>query len=135
VPLPPSPVSAADTAFQRALGTKVPQFRDALTDYALSLKATRAVASPDFVVTPEMRAELLRRMQSRGVTIDAATYAAASPLVDRLLGNEIARYVFGEAAEYSRRLRDDAAVTRASELIGGATTQQELLRRAASTKP
>ena len=44
-------------------GKQMPQFRDALTDYALSLKATRAVTSPDFVVTPAMRAELLRRMQ------------------------------------------------------------------------
>ena len=67
-----------DTAFRHALGTQVPKFRDALTDYALSLKATGAVTSPDFVVTPAMRAELLRRMESRGVTVDASTYERAS---------------------------------------------------------
>ena len=61
--LPPRRSRASDTAFQRALGTQVPKFRDALTDYALSLKASHAVTSPDFVVTPAMRAELLRRMR------------------------------------------------------------------------
>ena len=69
----------------------MPKFRDALTDYALSLKGSRAVSSPDFVVTPEMRRELLRRMQARGIKVDSATYASASRLVDRLLGYEIAR--------------------------------------------
>jgi carboxyl-terminal processing protease len=131
--MPPTPVPASDSAFQRALGAKVPQFRDALTDYALSLKASHAVASPDFVVTPAMRAELLRRMRSRGITIDTATYDAASVLVDRFLGNEISRYVFGDAVEFARSLRDDAAVARAVQLADGVTSQQELLRRAPAT--
>jgi carboxyl-terminal processing protease len=129
VVVPPSPISAADSLFQRTLGAKVPQFRDALTDYALSLKPTRSITSPDFVVTPAMRLELFRRMQSRGVTMDSATYTAASSLVDRLLTYEIARYVFGDVGEYARRVRDDPIVTRAVELIGGATTPQELLKR------
>ena len=72
---PTADLAGATRLFQRTLGAQVPKFRDALTDYALSLKASRAVTSPDFVVTPEMRAELLRRMESRGVTVDAATYA------------------------------------------------------------
>jgi len=128
----PPPISAADSLFQRTLGAKVPQFRDALTDYALSLKATRAVTSPDFVVTPAMRAELLRRMESRGITMDASTYNAASSLVDRLLAYEIARYVFGDVGEYARRVHDDPIVGRAVELIGGAKTPQELFERVAS---
>jgi carboxyl-terminal processing protease len=131
----PVRLSAADSVFQRTLGAKVPQFRDALTDYALSLKATRAITSPDFVITPAMRAELLRRMQARGVAMDETTYAAASGLVDRLLTYEIARYVFGDAAEYSRRVHDDPVVAHASALIGGVTTPEDLLRRASAAKP
>ena len=130
----PPPLLAADSLFQRTLGAKVPQFRDALTDYALSLKTSRAVTSPDFTVTPAMRAELLRRMASRGVTMDAATYSAASSLVDRVLGYEIARYVFGDVGEYARRVHDDPVVGRAVDLINGASTPQDLLQRVSSAK-
>ena len=131
----PPPVSSADSLFQRMLGAKVPQFRDALTDYALSLKATRAVTSPSFVVTPAMRAELFRRMESRGITMDTTTYSGASSLVDRLLSYEIARYVFGDVGEYARRVHDDPVVVRAVELIGGAKTPQELLQRVGGRAP
>src|SRR5262249_53699338 len=68
--LPAPRKSPADSAFDQALGTHVPQFRDVLGDYALSLRASRAVTSPDFTVTPEMRAEVERRLQARGITID-----------------------------------------------------------------
>jgi carboxyl-terminal processing protease len=130
----PPPLSPADSLFQRTLGAKVPQFRDALTDYALSLKATRVVTSPSFVVTPTMRAELFRRMESRGITMDTTMYNAASSLVDRLLSYEIARYVFGDVGEYARRVHDDPVVARAVELIGGATTPDELFKRVSAAK-
>jgi hypothetical protein len=121
-----------DSVFQRALGKQIPQFRDALTDYALSLAGTHSIASPEFSVTAAMRAELLRRMRARGISVDDAVYQTSTPLIDRLLGYEITRYVFGEPAEAARRLRDDGAVAAAAQFIGGATTEQELLRRAAA---
>lgn len=120
-----------ELAFQRALGKKLPQFRDALTDYALSLKASRAVTSPDFAVTPAMREELWQRMAGRGVTIPRAAYDGASSLVDRLLTYEIARYVFGGEVEFQRVARNDEAVGSALALLEGAPGQGELLRRAA----
>lgn len=123
---------AADSAFEQALGKHVPEFRDALTDYARTLEGSRAVASPAFTVTPEMRAELWKRMKARGVVMDSATYAAGAPLVDRALGYEIARYVFGADAEFNRRLRDDATLARTLTIIRGATTQRELFERASN---
>jgi carboxyl-terminal processing protease len=130
----PQSVAAADSAFIRAIDAKVTQYRDALTDYALSLKASRAITSPDFTVTPAMRAELLRRMQARGITVDAAIYERASGLIDRMLSAEILRYVFGDAAEFTRRMRDDPAVKQALDLLNGAATQKDLLTRAAAAK-
>lgn len=127
--LPAPKLSASDTMFDQQLGKQIPQFRDALTDYALSMRASHGVSSPDFVVTPQMRAELFRRMQARGVTMDSTTYAASSALIDRLLGYEITRYVFGEPAGYARQLRDDQAVAAAVRFAAGATTQQELFKR------
>jgi carboxyl-terminal processing protease len=125
---------ASDTVFQRALGKQIPQFSDALTAYAISVKTSGKVTSPDFVVTPQMRAELLKRMRERGITVDEATYNAASSLIDRVLGYEIARYVFGEQALFMRRLKDDAMMTKARAFARGATTQQQLLDRAADVK-
>ena len=46
--------------FQTVLGRKVSQFRDALTDYALSLKPSRSIRGPQFEVTPEMLDEYAR---------------------------------------------------------------------------
>jgi carboxyl-terminal processing protease len=123
-------IADSDLAFQRALGKHIPQFRDALTDYAISLKTTRAIDSPAFIVTPAMRAELLKRMQARGITIDRATYEAAAPLIDRVLGTEIARYSFGENAQFERQLRSDSTTAAALKVLAGASTQRDLIERA-----
>jgi carboxyl-terminal processing protease len=130
--LPKTPIQPADTGFPRALGQQIPKFRDALTDYALSLKASGTITAPDFAVTPAMRAELLRRMRARGVTVDSMTYAGASSVVDRLLGYEIARYVFGSEAEFARKMRDDIMIERTVQLVTGATSPRDLIDRAAS---
>ena len=127
--LPSAPLAPATRRFQHMLGSQVPKFRDALTNYALELKGKHAIASADFVVTPEMRAELLRRMEARGVKVDAKTFAAASGLVDRLLGYEIARYALGERGEFARRLRDDPVLAATQRIVAGASTQSELLAR------
>jgi carboxyl-terminal processing protease len=125
----PAPTEA-DRAFERALGNKVPVFRDVLASYALSLRAKRAVTSPFFPVTPAMREELHDRLSARGVHIDRAVYDAATPLVDRWIGSQVARFALGERAEFERATRDDRVVQRALQLAGSAKTQQELLRAA-----
>lgn len=130
--LPAVSVPTSDTAFAQALGSHVPEFQAVLTEYAVSLKGSPLVRTPDFVVTPQMRTELLRRLAARGVHVDSTTAAAAAPLIDRLLGYEIARYSFGDAAYFRRRLRDDPAIASAERLMTGATTEQELLTRAAA---
>ena len=124
--------TAPDTALDRALGKQIPQFKDALTDYALSLKASGTIKSPDFAVTPAMRAELLRRLRTRSVQVDSAVFERATPSVDRLLGYEVARYVFGQASEFARRLHDDAQVARAVQFVRGAASPRDLLQRAAA---
>lgn len=114
---------------ERALGTNIPKFRDALTSYALALRGTGAVRDPAFVVTPAMRAELYRRMLQRGVRVDTMLFERATPLVSRLLGYEIARYVFGRQGEFIRRAQDDASVRTAVSLLAGAGTQGAVFAR------
>jgi carboxyl-terminal processing protease len=122
-------VVPSELALQNALGRKVPQFRDAITDYAMSVKGSNTVASPDFTVTDAMREAVWQRMRARGVEIDRAIYNAASPLVSRLISYDVARYVFGRNAEQRRLVQDDPIVQRAIELARGAKTQKELLAR------
>jgi carboxyl-terminal processing protease len=121
-------------AFYRTLGPDIPRFRDALTDYALSLKGSRGVRSPDFVVTPAMRDEFWRRLQAKGVKIDRTHFDAARPVMDKLLGYEIERYLFGPEAEFQRQARDDRVVAAALELAAGARSEHDLLARASERR-
>jgi carboxyl-terminal processing protease len=125
-------VPPAEVAFLRALGRQVSAFRDALTDYALSVKTSGTVTSPDFAVTPEMREQLWTRLGQRGVKMDRGTYDAASALVNRQLAYEITRYGFGGEAEFRRRAADDAVIQSALRLADGAQSQRELFARAAA---
>jgi carboxyl-terminal processing protease len=120
----------AALALTRAVGSHGAEFQDVLTEYAMSLKGTGRISSPDFVVTPEMRAEVLRRLAARKVSIDSATAKMTAPLMDRLLVRQVERYVFDTRAEYARALRDDKMVQRAIDLVSGARTQGDAIRAA-----
>jgi carboxyl-terminal processing protease len=120
---------APEASFIRALGAKASHFRDAATDYALSLKASRGITSPDFVVTPAMREEVWLRMKARGVDIPRAVYDDAEPLVSRVIAFDIARYVFGSEAEFQRRASVDRPLQKALELARGAKTESDLLKK------
>jgi carboxyl-terminal processing protease len=127
-----STVPAAEGNFIRALGANAGHFRDALTDYALYLKGTHAVTSPDFVVTPAMLEEVWKRMKQRGIDIPRSAFDDARPLVTRLAGFEIARYVFGSDAEFRRRASADQALQKALELAHGSRNESDLLRKASA---
>jgi hypothetical protein len=56
-------------------------------------------------------------------------FQGAGILLDRQLGYEVTRYVFDRDAEARRRVRDDAQVAKALELLAGVNSQSELLAR------
>jgi carboxyl-terminal processing protease len=117
-------------ALMHALGTNVSLFHDALTGYALELKARGSIKSPDFAVTRAMLDEIYKRMQQRSVDVPRATYDAAAPLVSRLFAYEVDRYVFGADAEFRRRSMDDKVLIAAQRLLGASQSQADVLRRA-----
>jgi carboxyl-terminal processing protease len=125
-----STTPVVEANFIRALGTNAAHFRDAITDYALYLKGVHGVASPDFVVTPEMRDAVYARMKQRGIDIPRSVFDEAEPLVSRLIGFDIARYVFGSDAEFRRRAAVDKQLQKALELAQGARNEADLLRKA-----
>ncbi len=120
---------------QAALGRAVPQFRDALTALALQLKSTGALTNTTFTVTPEMRASLLAGVRARGAVVPDSTFDANATVVNRLIGYEASRYVFGRDAEFSRRTADDPVMQRALSLLRDAPGRDQLLVRASAEHP
>jgi carboxyl-terminal processing protease len=130
-----STTPAVEGIFIRALGANAGHFRDAVTDYALFLKGTRRITTPDFVVTPAMRAEVWKRMKERGIDIPRTAYDGAEPLVSRMIGFDIARYAFGTDAEFRRRAAIDKPLQKALDLARGAKSERDLLRKATAAAP
>lgn len=122
-------LSDGERTFTRALGAQIPVYRDVLTSYALDIKAGGKLTDPSFEVTPAMRAELLTRLRERGIEISGSTARNAAPMLDRQIGYEIARYVFGREQEAARRTRDDNQVKAAIELLDGTTAAVDLFTR------
>ncbi len=123
-----------DLALQNALANRIPAFRDAMTAYAISQKTAGTVKSTDFVVTPAMRDGLWATMKARGIVFDRSIYDAASPTISRLLGREIARFVFDPTAEAHRSIREDDVIQAAAALAAGARSEDDVLKRAAAHK-
>lgn len=123
--------SPEELALAGALGRRIPEFRDALTAYALAVKASAPPASPRFVVTPSMRDGLWRVMQERGFSFDRAIYDAASPIISLLIAREVTRFVFGAVVEARRSIEDDEVIRAAQALIADASSQDEVLERGA----
>ena len=120
---------------QAALGRAVPAFRDALTALALQLKAAGSLGSATFAVTPAMRASLLAGVRQRGAVIADSAFESNARVVDRLIGYEATRYVFGREAEFSRRTADDPVMQRALSLLREAPSRDALLVRASAEHP
>ena len=129
-----SVAAAMEHQLQVALGRKVSTFRDVMTAYALSLRAKGGIGSPAFAVTPTMRADLYERLRQRQVVIPPSVWEDVSPLVNRLVGYQVARYVLGPAAEFARATQDDPAITKSLSLLQGAPSQAALLKRASERR-
>ena len=126
--------TTAERAFVKALGAKVPLFRDALTAYAIELKEGNRLPSPNFTVTQGMVDEIVRRMRAKGADLPDSVIAGARTLITQELGYEAARYVFGRSAEFRRRMADDEQIKRALALADRAKSPQDLLTLA-TTQP
>ncbi|GJG84883.1 hypothetical protein tb265_00640 [Gemmatimonadetes bacterium T265] len=122
----------AELAFVRALGRQVTAFRDAVAEYAASPAARALATRPDFAVTPAAREAVWRGLGARGVVMTRGAFDAAVALVDRQIGYEVTRVVFGPDAEFQRRAVDDVALRTARRIAAGATTPGQVLARAAT---
>jgi carboxyl-terminal processing protease len=125
--LPPDTFTTAEQGFTRALDGQLAVFRDAINATALELRRQGAVRSEEFVVDGAMRNEVRARLEAGGVRLADSTFRGGQPILDQQLGYELARYVFGPAAERRRRVRDDRQIGQAVALLRQAPTPSALL--------
>jgi carboxyl-terminal processing protease len=130
----PDTLSGAEREFAKALGSHVPEYRDVLTTYALEFKSNGSVENESFTVTPEMRQEVFRRLQAKGIQMSPQVYQGAGSLIDEQLGYQIARYVFGRSAEFRRQAHDDQQMQTALGLLRKAQSPRELLGLAMASR-
>jgi carboxyl-terminal processing protease len=130
----PDTLSGAEREFAKALGSHVPEYRDVLTTYALEFKSNGSVENESFKVTPEMRQEVFRRLQAKGIQMSPQVYQGAGSLIDEQLGYQIARYVFGRSAEFRRQAHDDQQMQTALGLLRKAQSPRELLGLAMASR-
>ncbi|MEK6612071.1 MAG: S41 family peptidase [Gemmatimonadota bacterium] len=123
VPLP------GERAFILSLGASAARFREAVNDLAAAQVRRGVVTDTAFVVTPEMRDALLVLATQRGIDVSRTAYDEATSLVDRQLGNELARQAFGLAFAGRRVVRNDRVVQRAAGLLRAAVDPKQLLAR------
>jgi carboxyl-terminal processing protease len=123
----PDTLKPEEREFAKALGSNLPQYRDALTSIALEAKKTHGIKAESFKVTPEMRQQVYDRLRAHDVKISQSVFNGAGPLIDEQLGYEVARYVFGRPAEFRRRASNDMQMQTAMGLLRKAQTPKELL--------
>jgi len=129
----PDTFTAGERAFTRALGDKIPVFRDALATYALELKDGHRLAAQNFTVTDGMVDEIVRRIRSKGAQLPDSVIGGARTLISQELSYEAARYVFGRPAEFRRRMGDDRQIQQALTLAKRAKSPQDLLSLATTS--
>jgi len=132
---PDSETETAVRVLNDALGKNTAKYYDALSAYALELRARHAVDGPSFAFTPEMRAAFLAMLSRHGVTIDAHTLSVAGKFLDEQIGYEVAQLSFGRSGGIRRLFDQDPVLEDALQFASRAKTPADLLTLAQSGAP
>jgi carboxyl-terminal processing protease len=119
----PDTLSGVEQRFLKAVTPKSQEFYVVLYNYSMGLKDG---VRPDFTVTPAWRNELFDRLTAASVKLNRALYDSAAPEVDRLLGDRVARFAFGDSTAKRRELADDSQLMAALALLRQVPTQHDL---------
>ncbi len=119
----------AERAFILSLGASAARFREAVNDFAAAEVRRGAVKDTAFVVLPAMRESLFGLAKQRGLDVSRSAFDEATSLVDRQLGNELARQAFGLPYAGRRIVRNDKVVQRAATLLRSAGDPKQLLAK------
>ena len=132
--VPDDTLSAPEQALLKLLSPKALEFQNALLDYALELsKQVARDAQPQ----PAWRDELLRRLEARGVKVDAKAWSDGSRWLDQELERFVVRYAAGDSAVARRQVKYDRPLQKAIEMMNKGQSQKDLfnLASAAAARP
>ena len=130
--VPDDTLTTAELALAKALAPKSQEVYVTLYAFALDLSHH---LRPGFAYDPAWRAEFIKRLDGKGVTVDPKLYANAPAYLDRLIEDRVVRFVEGDSAAKRRELRFDAPLEKAIQLMEKAKTQQDLFRVADASAP
>jgi carboxyl-terminal processing protease len=119
----PDTLTTAEQKLFIELAPKQQIIQGQLQEFAAELKGK---ITPDFQVTPKVRAEFIQRLKNKGVTIDAKILEGGKNAFDQMIGARIASSVFGDSTAKRKYLVDDNQLERAIEVLQQAPTQQAL---------
>lgn len=122
-------LTTLESDFLRSVAPKGQQIQVVLQQYSLEL---RGRVQPGFVLAPEWKAELRRRLGAAGVAIEPRYDSVATGLLAGELDRRVTRRAFGDAEAKRRTLDEDRALVRAIDLLRRSRTQQDLLRIASA---
>jgi carboxyl-terminal processing protease len=111
------------------------RYRDVLAAMAFDAKRGGVTTDEFFVVSLAQLDEVHDRLATRGIAVPDSIWTGGRALVASHLGYEIARYLFGNAAELKRRLADDGQVRRAVELLQLSESREDLFEVAGTPLP
>jgi carboxyl-terminal processing protease len=126
--------SEGERVLHGALGDDLDRFRGAVAAYAADLRADGGVTDESFQVTPEMRDTLYDRLTEEGLELPRESYHQAESYVVELLGNEIARELFGTESVVRRQAKADRQLQGALRLLRSTRSQQETLTAAVAAQ-
>lgn len=129
--VPGDTLTSDEQEFLRELGSRFPEYRDAMTTYALELKGSHAVREPSFRVDAGMLRELRDRLRQKGIELTDQEWRGARRFIEQQLAYEVTRYVFGRDVEQLRRMQDDRQLRTALDLLRRADSSEELFSLAA----
>jgi carboxyl-terminal processing protease len=119
----PDTLTLAEQALNALVAAKFTIIRAVLYDFALQQKES---VKPGFAVTADWRDTFYRRLEQDSVRIDRKTFDAASTLVDRWIGLQVARVAFGDSGAFRRSVSTDPQLQRAVALLAKSRSQQDL---------
>jgi carboxyl-terminal processing protease len=126
-------LTTAEQQFLKLIAPKAQDFNTVLQDYTLELSKQ---VPKDFQPQPQWRAELHRRLDARGVKVEAEQWETGARYVDQQLEYLVARYAAGDSTAKRRQLKYDAPLRKAIDMMNKGQTQKDLFTLAqASLKP
>jgi len=127
VVVPDDTLPTSEREFIRAAAPQGQAINSVIQNYALELKGSVA---RDFAVPATWTPELMSRLATAGVKLDAKYLPAERTFLTRDLANRVTRMTFGDAVAKARTTSDDHQLTKAIDLLEHNTTQAQLLAAA-----